>query len=261
MPTVGTEILGNVFLRSFNEGIINVFLPELHGGQYFIPIDVITNQVSIMFGNILDVSYLEPPLYPDDHGIASEIGTRMPGIPLLFTEPDDRISRYVLPCIRITPEDPSPANERWNGVHLKYMAPAKNAELLEADIGFGNVVQGWSKRQWQQGAKPFDMPYTITAGTAGNAARLNCEILLAYLLQIFTPEGSLPVIDTIGNTRYYNFFTEGPSSLSMIADISDRGIMQSLSVRVLGELDVYNPEQTPGGIVTQKVVSFHQNGG
>jgi hypothetical protein len=100
------------------------------------------------------------------------------------------------------------------------------------------------------------MPYTISIETAGNAARGNNDALLKFMMKRFRPNGSMRVIGSLNEDRFYTYFTEGPSNLGAVADIADRSMIMALSVRVLGELDLHDPLE--GKIITSMpVVNSH----
>ena len=254
MPAVAEQPTGNIFIRDFDLGIVEYLGgTEYSGNYYFLDPNKI---ISAYSGENGPSPILIPPLFPDDHGIPSEVGKQMPGIPIIFENPNE-IGRYVLPSIRIAPEDLSPALERMNGYHLKYKCPAPGANPLTVPMGnSGATVDGYDKYESQEGARPYDIPYTIHLGATGNAARTNANAMLKYAMTLFQPNGSLEVYDTLGDKRWYTFFTEGPSSLSIIGDIGDRAIINSLSVRVLGELDVYNAVTSQRLVTAQPIINL-----
>jgi len=181
-----------------------------------------------------------PPLFDENHKNEAEVGLPMPGIPIIISNPGDSVQRYNLPCFRITREDPSPALERWMSLHLKYRAPAPGETEITVKVG-NREFKGYNKYEQQQGAWPFDIPYTVTCEGVGIKARTNAQTMLLHLMKAFPPYAVLSVEDSIGDMRKYNVFVEGPSELSQVADIRDRMIIHALSLRVSGELDLSDP--------------------
>jgi len=238
--TIAETPTGDVFIRNFDQAIVDWLEGELYGMQYFLDPSKVPGVVV--------------PLYPDDHGVDSERGTPMPGIPFIFQNPGDNVTRYVLPCIRITAEDPSPALERWNGIHLKWEGATPGATPVNVDMGSGRVLSGHSGYTSQSGAYPYDIPYTITLESTGNAAKTHALTLLKYAMKKFPPNGSIRVVDDVGNDRYYTFFVEGPSTLSMVGDIAERAMIYGLSVRVTGELDLHDPVERANMVMVKPII-------
>lgn len=220
---VDNEILGDVFIREFDQGIANKIGSVAIGGRSFVPSDKIPG--------------VDVPLWDENHGEDDVIGTPMPGFPVIFQNPEDSVQRYNLPCFRISREDPSPALERWMSLHKKYRAPAPGANPVTVNVG-GKDVQGYDQYQEQEGAWPYDIPYTITCEAAGIAARTHAQLLLKHAMKAFPPYATITVIDSDGESRIYNAFVEGPSDLSNVSEIGDRSIIYALSIRVSGEYDL-----------------------
>lgn len=230
---VNTNRVCDIYIDNFDMGIAYTLGAEQIGPMYFLMIDKIPIKPNIM--------PISPPLYTEDHGIPSQVGQRMPGIPIIWKNPHDKFVRYVLPCIRISREDPPPALERWPSLHLKYKVPAPGAQPVTVTYG-NREIQGYSKYEQQNGTFPFDIPYTITIETSGQSALQHALMVLRYAQKIFKPYSVLSLIDDEGNLRKYNMFVEGPNDLGNVADIADRTAIFALSVRVQGELDLSDPQ-------------------
>jgi hypothetical protein len=223
---VGDVQIGDLFLYDYDLGMIKGLAGELIGNNYFLPLHFVPG--------------VEPPLYTEFAENPDDVGKPMPGIPFIFNNPGDAVERYVIPCIRVRREDPGPAMERWMSLHEKYRRPAPGATEVQVDIG-NQQVSGYDKYETQPGPWPYDIPYTITTETNGKRARLNAQILLKHVMRIFGPHGILDTIDSLGETRKFEVFGEGPSNLSLVADIRDRTIIYAMSLRVAGYLDVQRP--------------------
>ena len=243
MSIVGDERKGDVYIREFDKGVFDQMGAVLIGDYVYIPLSKVPG--------------VKPPLFSEDHGIPEEIGTPMPGLPVIFKDPDDSVQRYDLPCVRIAREDPSPALERWMSLHKKYRCPAAGAQQVQVKYNNRITLNGYDKYEEQEGAWPYDIPYTVTAEAAGISARTDAQVILKHLHKRFPPYATIPVVDSLGQTRIYNVFVEGPSDLSSVADIRDRGIIYALSLRVSGEYDLADPKVKK--VVTAKpTINTHQ---
>lgn len=230
--TLATETFqGDVFVRDFDIGVFRTLETMVVGDRVFL--------------EPTKVPGVKVPLYDENHGNEEEIGKRMPGIPVIFANPDDSVQRYNQPCIRIVREDPSPALERWMSEHYKTRGPAPGANAVQVTFG-GRTFDGYDKYIEQKGSWPYDIPYTISVESAGLEARTEAQTLLRYIMKKFPPYALLKVLDSIGDERLYHAFVEGPSELSEVADIRHRSIVYALSLRVSGEFDLEDVnEYTP----------------
>lgn len=238
---VSTALGGDVFMRDFDLGFFSTIGAGVVGDRVFVPSSKIPG--------------VKVPLYDENHGNPDEVGKNMPGFPVIFGNPSDDIQRYNLPSFRILREDPSPALERWMSVHLKTRGPAPGANPVQVQYG-GRTIDGYDKYVEQEGSWPYDIPYTLTVGSAGLSARTEAQALLKYIMKIFKPYSILNVVDSLGEDRKYHAFVEGPTELSEIADIRNRSIIYALSIRVSAEYDLADPyEITP---ITQVVQTLGQ---
>ncbi len=226
---VNDSLCGDVSIRNFDIGIYRALDYVIIRSRAYVPLS--------------KASGVEPPLFDENHDVDSEIGMPMPGFPIIFANPGDSVQRYNLPCFRITREDPSPALERWMGLHLKSRNPASGATPVQVDYQAGRVLNGYDKYQEQDGAFPYDIPYTVTCEAVGTSARTNAQVMLVFLMKKFKPYSVIEVEDSLGAMRKYNVFVEGPSELSEVSDIRDRSIIHAMSLRVSGELDLSDPRE------------------
>jgi len=223
LPRLNNTRIGDVTLRSFDDGVYRTLMAELMGGRYFLP-----RQFSLG---------VVPPLFSEYSGEEDLIGQTMPGIPFIYGNPAAAVMRYLVPCIRVKREDPSPALERSHSKHLKYRAPADGESEITVDYR-GIETSGYSKYEEQEGSTPVDIPYTITCEAAGKSARANAHVLMDHCMNILYPHEKICVVDSDGRERLYQVYCEGPSELTNIGDIRDRNISFALSVRVQAELDL-----------------------
>ena len=242
MARIRNEKIGDVFLREFDEGVVKELGGTIIGNDYYLPLNKVPG--------------VEPPLFTEWAEQVGDVGQPMPGIPFIFANPGDESQRYVIPCIRVRREDPSPALERWGSLQDKYRVPAEGEE--EKTVQYGNrMLIGYSKYEMQSSGWPYDIPYTITVEANGNKARTNSQVMLKHCLGVFGPYGVVHVVDSFGRTRVYNVFGEGPSSLSSVGDIRDRTMIYALSLRVAGELDV-QPSRQHQAVVAPPVMNGHR---
>lgn len=223
MTRIRHERIGDVFLRNFDLGMIKTLGGVLIGSQYYLPLDLVPGVL--------------PPLFTEFSEDSADTGEPMPGIPVIFSNAGDAVERYVIPCIRVRREDPTPALERWLSNQDKYRAPAAGAEEITVQYG-SREKTGYSKYEMQPAGWPYDIPYTVTVEANGERARTNAQIMLRHAMGIFGPYGVVTVYDDAGEERKYNVFGEGPSDLSAVADIRDRTVIYALSLRISAELDV-----------------------
>jgi len=233
--------IGDVFLREFDMGMVRTLGCVDIGQRFYLP--------------LTKVPGVNPPLFTEFYGDASEVGQPMPGIPLIYGNPSSAVQRYTLPCIRLRREDPSPALERWMSKHYKYRRPAPGYSPINVQYR-NRTLTGYAKYESQEGSTPYDIPYTLTAEAAGKGARTKAHILLHHCMKIFIPHGKLRVDDSLGRERKYWVFGEGPSDVSVAADIRDRIIIFALSLRVQAELDLEDPAVTQA-VTSEPDLSVH----
>jgi len=246
MPIVGDQRKGDVYIWEFDKGIFDQLQAVLIGDYVYLPLS--------------KAKGVKPPLFSEDHGIPEEVGKAMPGLPVIFQNPDDSVQRYDLPCLRIAREDPSPALERWMSMHLKYKAPAPGAQQIQVKYNESITLTGYDKYETQEGAWPYDVPYTVTVEAAGIDARTDAQTMLKHVHKRFPPYAKIPVVDSLGEIRSYHVFVEGPSELTQVADIRDRSVVYALSLRVAAEYDLADPI-VKSAITAKPTINTHQQEG
>ena len=227
MSMIRNEQVGDVFLRDFDYGMARTLGCVEIGQRFYLPLD--------------KVQGVDAPLFTEFYGDEDQQGQPMPGIPLIYNNPASAVQRHTIPCIRLRREDPSPALERWMSVHYKYRRPAPGYPEINVQYRT-RTVSGYAKHEEQLGSYPFDIPYTLTVECAGVGAMTKAHTMLHHCMKSFPPHARVLVNDSLGSERKYNVFVEGPSDLSVASDIRDRTIIYALSLRVLGELDLNDPE-------------------
>lgn len=230
--TEGTAPTGSVGIRNFDEGVVETLRPEIIHDNYYLT--AVPNMAAPVPGS--------------------------PGIPIIFSFPEDLYERYKLPIVVVRRDDVSPALSRWHPGMTTYRTPAANATPIEVTLPNTEqtVLRGYSRYEVQQQAAPFDITYTISLlarhrgfgkgspGTVGaGSPRNQVNQLLDYVLRIYQPYTQVFVRDSLGDARSYEAFMEAISHLDEVAEVTDRVIGFALTLRVEAELDLRDPREKP----------------
>lgn len=210
---LGRERNGQVFVRDFDRGII-----ETMGAT-------IRLQEKANYGYFIDIPGVEPP-------------PGMPGIPIVFTLPEDMFEQIRMPWIMITRDEVATAIQRWHPGTMKYRVPREGAveTYLEGNVGFDGYEE-------QPMSEPADITYSITlaatrrSGLASNAL----EKLWYFVRKVYKPYGLVIVKDSVGDLRTYNAFREGEFDATDVIEVGSRVASLGISVRIEGELDIEDP--------------------
>lgn len=227
--TEGRARTGFVNLRAFDEGIVETLGakvdPEL--SNYFL--DLVAAE-TVGFDPPESSPFYRGPVDPRPG---------LPGIPVTFSNPEDVLEKWSVPCLLIRREGIDPAIERWHPGLVQYRAPARGALPTQY-----RGVNGYDRVEQTDQAVPFDLTYSVNimARNRGAPGETNqAGRLLDHVLRIYPPYCRVLVTDSIGDKRSYEAFMDGVSDLDEVADITDRMIGFSVSVRVEGELDLNDP--------------------
>lgn len=210
---LGYERNGDVTVRNFDQGVI-----ETLGAT-------VRQKVSVGPGYYLDIPGVQaPPTFP--------------GIPVVFTTPEDVFEVQKMPWITVARDDVATAIQRWHPGSVKYRAPRQGAiqSYVEGNTGFdGHEEQSMSE--------PVDFTYTITANTTRRTglAVQGMEKLWYYIRKVYKPYGLVIVKDSLGDSRTYNAFREAEYDATENAAAGDRVVSMGFSIRVEGELDIEDP--------------------
>lgn len=227
---INTTPTGDVWIRDFDKGIVETMGATVVGSRYYI-----------------DVQGIVPPPFPNDWEEATQREQVMPGVPVKFASPDDRVIDFVLPCIVVRRESWEVSLERWPSIHLKYQAPADGAQATQVIRGYNpdgtqNTIDGYDKYEVQYSGFPYDITYLISVLAHGENAESDAQKMLKKVMKAYKPRGSVVyVTDSLGAQRQYDAWAEGPSDLKEVLDIVDRQGGYSLSIKVLGEVDLEDP--------------------
>lgn len=200
---------GTVGLRAFDEGVVRTMRPVLVeaaegvGGNYFLQIPGMNNA-------------------PGE-----------PGVPIIFSFPEDMHEKFKIPAITVMREDMAPAMQRWHPGSLQYRAPAAGA--LPVVVG---AQTGFNRYEELQQAVPFDITYALVLYARN---RVQGNYLLDYVMRIYPPYCNVKVQDSLGDYRLYSAWTEGIGMLDDVPEVGDRVIAFAVTLRVEAELDLNDP--------------------
>ena len=204
---------GVVSLRDFDQGVVETLGATIIHDNYW-----------------LQVEGIDPP-------------PGSPGVPVTFSYPEDVYEKYKLPVLMVRRDDISPAMQRWHPGTLQYRAPAVEG-LPAATQLHGVTVTGSDRYEEQQQAVPFDLMYSLQISARYRGAlrsRNHLNRLLDFVLRVYPPYCLVVVKDSIQSIRTYEAFMEGISPMDDVADVADRTLGFTITLRVEGELDLHDP--------------------
>lgn len=216
----GLEDNGFVTLQDYDRGVIEtlkaVVTQENGINGYFIPYDTI--------------------------GVEAPPG--LPGIPVVFANPEDQWQRYKLPMIVVRRDSMDAAMQRWHPGTLQFRSASPNS-YVEAING----ATGPSKRISRPQAVPYDLQYTIIVVSkfrgggdkkleAGKSSHVNA--LLHHIQCIYQPYSKVYVRDSKGDYRSYSVFVDNITTTDESRAIADRVVGFEMPIRIEGEIDL-NP--------------------
>jgi hypothetical protein len=156
-----------------------------------------------------------------------------PGVPIVFSYPEDRFGKYRKSSIMVRRDDISPAMERWHpgATQAQFAAPGALPGVL-------NGYSGYNRSVVVTQATPYDITYTIqiTAPYRSDANRI-----LDYVLRVYGPYSYVVVPDSVGDKRLYSAFMEGTSIIDDSEDVANRTIGFTVTLRIQAELDQLDP--------------------
>lgn len=213
MAKIGTERTGQVFIEDFDEGIVRSIGAEL-----------------------IKVSYHGEEKETYGISVAGVVGPDEYGgmVPVIFDSPNDAYQKEFLPCVHVARTAVDPAMNRWQSGGLAYRVAAPQAKM----------VKGWTGEIGptmveEQG---FPLPYDITYDVhIRSKLRVESQRILRRLGAVLAPYGWITVVDSEGYPRTYDAFQSSIGDLSDLFDVQDREVGWTISVRVLAELDFYDP--------------------
>jgi len=233
--TEGRARTGFVNLRSFDEGVVETLgaVIDEDTQNYFLNLPVVET-----------VGFDPPESSPFYRGTVDP-RPGLPGIPITFADPEDVFEKYSIPVILIRREGIDPAMQRWHPGSLQYRTPGRGA--LQAAVQqspSSEVKYGYDRAEQVDQAAPFDLSYSINIVARNRGApgiRNQANRILDHVLRIYQPYCEIRLKDSIGDARTYEAFMDGVSHLDEVADVTDRMIGFSVSLRIEGELDLSDP--------------------
>lgn len=165
----------------------------------------------------------------------------LPGIPVVFSYPEDVYEKYKIPIVLVRRDSIDPALERWHPGMVTYCIPGVGALPVQGQGG----ALGYPRVLEQQQAVPFDLSYTILIearhrGVPGGQRNQVLRIL-QHVMSVYQPYSYVAVTDSEGDVRTYDAFMDGVTTEDEVFDVADRTLGFSLSLRVEGELDLFEP--------------------
>jgi hypothetical protein len=206
---------GSVFLRNFDEGLVVTIGGEL--------IDIELDGETVQEYALRVNGVTGPDAY---NGM----------VPIIFMNPEDVYQRASLPHVVVSRSSIQPAMNRWQPGGRAYMVPAANTSWVDVD-----GVRVPTLIELADPAVPFDITYDLHI-----RARLRAQgdIMLRQIggvLGHVLAYAVLFVKDSEGDERSYEAFVESVDNLDEVADIADRTMGHTLSIRVEAELDFRDP--------------------
>lgn len=235
--TEGRARTGFVNLRAFDQGVVETLgarVESLPDGQqhYFLHIDREDTD----------------DLPESSHFLRDSVEPRpgLPGVPVSFSYPEDAFNKYTIPLILVNRDDITPAMERWHpGLH-QYRAPGRSAQQVKYKQPDSDTVhEGWDRMEYREQAVPYDLSYTINViarnrGAAG--AKNHAQRVADFVSRVYQPYCRVLVTDSVGDLRSYEAFQEAYSPIDEVAGVADRVIGFAISIRIVGELDLTDPQ-------------------
>lgn len=177
------------------------------------------------------------------------------GVPLIFYNPEDELSKYRAPFILARRTSIEPALQRFHPGQKQYRVAGVGS--VQRQVG---TRTGPSSTEELEQAEPYDISYDVVivgkwrgvGENTGQAHQIND--LLRYVLRCFKP-GSFLVRDSVGDIRQYEVFTESVSDNDDVLDIGDRSLGYSVTIRVQAELDILDPA-TESTIIIEPTITI-----
>lgn len=169
------------------------------------------------------------------------------GVPVYFSQPDEDIDEKIMPSFIVRRDAVTPAMSRWHLGSFDYNVPAVGAKQVEIvhPITGEVIATGYDKYERKDQAVPFDLMYSIQIRAKyRNNMKVSAMAMLRYLMKRYQPYTRVAVVDSLGDTRFYDAFTEAPSANDIMPDIAGRETNFAIPLRVEGELDLNDPFTT-----------------
>ena len=207
----GRARTGTVTVRDFDQGVVETLGARIIKDGYF----------------ITELASLDPP-------------PGLPGIPVVFSHPEEVFQTHRVPVIEVRRDDITPAMSRWHPGMGQYSAPKLGAKAVASPIP-GDLRTSFDSFEDAQQSCPFDILYTISIQARQREYMAAANRILAYVLKIYQPYCAVYVKDDVGDRRSYEAFMESLAPLDEVAEVGQRMIGFAMSLRVEAELDINDP--------------------
>ncbi len=231
----GRARTGFVDLRAFDEGVVETLgaTIDLEQQNYFLKLDPVE---TVGFDPIVGSPFHKGAVAPRPG---------LPGIPITFSYPEEVFENYSIPVLWVERVGFDPAMQRWHPGMLQYRTSGRGAlPSRYAPESTSIDRSGFDRVEQIDQAVPFDISYSLNVVTRNRGAGGNSQggnRLLRHVLGIYPPYCAVWLKDSIGDVRSYEAFMEGVSPLDDVAEVADRVIGFSVSLRIEGELDLTDP--------------------
>lgn len=161
-------------------------------------------------------------------------------VPVKIVPVDTKYYPDLIPSIAIRPTGPTFADDRLGTYHLHGRAgkiPSPGAKPLTVTISDGSVVEGYSKYTTREAALPFDFTYDIITMAPTREIAI---AMFIFLLRKIPKYSSISISDGTDEKRTYELMLDSTSENSELVSVAERNISYTFSVKILGEIDVYD---------------------
>jgi hypothetical protein len=221
---VWDQITGNVFIRNFDQGIMDTLGATADPNAF----------------NIVNGQKIPDPCY--------KLDVNGQEVSVYFSQPEPVFQKKLFPFITVNRDDMSPAMSRWHG-------PGQ----LEHKVGVSGVVvlpngtSGYAASSMKYQAYPYDITYTISVW---DRYEVTAQTILSKVLRALPPIGRILVKDSLNLLRTYEYYSEGGiANLQEVIDPVTRARGYAITLRIEAELDLL--ESITGNAVTGLDLSLH----
>lgn len=173
-------------------------------------------------------------------------------VPVTFGNPEAYMNNWKLPGIFCRREGMEPDLTRYSQELEAFRIPAPNTEIVNGSINFVDPT-GPKELMQRQRAEAYNFIYIIDM-----VARYETDAnaMLRTVLPRYKQHKAVIVQDSLGDYNEYTAFLEGIDNIREILGVTMKYTGYSLSLRIIGELDLFDNEIRPAAtkIVPEIVV-------
>lgn len=162
-------------------------------------------------------------------------------IPVVFGNPQDVLTPFVLPCVVVVRDDEIEEDgRRWEGWNLAYRAPTDAAKAA-GPVTAGNGTKGYTEYESREGARAYNLRYTVygRGRTDAEASRMG-----RHFFRLLPKYGTIEVVDSERAVRQYSIHVESFRRSTDLEDVLVRRPAWAFTVVIQGELDHALPRAT-----------------